>query len=66
MKLTGKPKYSGKNLSQCHFVYHKDHTNPSWIETGPRRLEPDSLHAHKANREPRLERLSTEKTSVTK
>jgi hypothetical protein len=19
----GKPKYSGKNLSQCHFVHHK-------------------------------------------
>jgi hypothetical protein len=21
----GKPKYSGKNLSQCHFVHHKPH-----------------------------------------
>jgi hypothetical protein len=21
----GKPKYSGKNLSQCHFVHHKFH-----------------------------------------
>jgi hypothetical protein len=21
----GKPKYSGKNLSQCHFVYQKSH-----------------------------------------
>jgi hypothetical protein len=21
----GKPKYSGKNLSQCHFVHHKTH-----------------------------------------
>ena len=21
----GKPKYSGKNLSQCHFVHHKSH-----------------------------------------
>jgi hypothetical protein len=20
-----KPKYSGKNLSQCHFVHHKSH-----------------------------------------
>jgi hypothetical protein len=22
---SGKPKYSGKNLSQCHFVYHTSH-----------------------------------------
>jgi hypothetical protein len=21
----GKPKYSGKNLSQCHFFHHKSH-----------------------------------------
>jgi hypothetical protein len=21
------PKYSGKNLSQCHFVHHKSHMN---------------------------------------
>jgi hypothetical protein len=21
----GKPKYSGKSLSQCHFVHHKSH-----------------------------------------
>jgi hypothetical protein len=21
----GKPKYSGKNLFQCHFVHHKSH-----------------------------------------
>jgi hypothetical protein len=24
----GKPKYSGKNLSQCHFVHHKAHMDP--------------------------------------
>jgi hypothetical protein len=23
----GKPKYSGKNLSQCRFVHHKSHTD---------------------------------------
>jgi hypothetical protein len=23
----GKPKYSGKNLSQCHFVHDKSHTD---------------------------------------
>jgi hypothetical protein len=22
-----KPKYSGKNLFQCHFVHHKSHTD---------------------------------------
>jgi hypothetical protein len=30
-----KPKYSGKNLSQCHFVYHKSHTDWPGIEPGP-------------------------------
>jgi hypothetical protein len=30
----GKPKYSGKNLSQYHFIHHKSHmdpgSNPGW------------------------------------
>jgi hypothetical protein len=33
----GKPKYSEKNLSQCHFVYHKSHMDQLGIETGPPR-----------------------------
>jgi hypothetical protein len=32
-----KPKYSGKNLSQCHFVYHKSHMDSPGIEPGPPR-----------------------------
>jgi hypothetical protein len=35
----GKPKYSGKNLSQCHFVHYKSHMNWPWIEPGPTRWE---------------------------
>jgi hypothetical protein len=27
MILTGKPKYLEKNLSQCHFIYHKSHVD---------------------------------------
>jgi hypothetical protein len=33
---TGKPKSSGKNLSQCHFVHHKSHID--WPAMGGRRL----------------------------
>jgi hypothetical protein len=28
----GKPKYSEKSLSQCHFVHQKSHMNRPWIE----------------------------------
>jgi hypothetical protein len=30
-----KPKYSYKNLSQCHFVHHKFHMKWPGIEPGP-------------------------------
>jgi hypothetical protein len=33
----GKPKYSGKNLSQCHFVHNKPHMDWTGIEPGPSR-----------------------------
>jgi hypothetical protein len=35
----GKPKYSGKNLSQCHFVHHKYHMDWPGIEPEPPRWE---------------------------
>jgi len=33
----GKPKYSERNLCQCHFVHQKSHTKMCGIETGPPR-----------------------------
>jgi hypothetical protein len=33
----GKPKYLERNLSQCHFVYHKSHIDRPGIEPGPPR-----------------------------
>jgi hypothetical protein len=35
----GKPKYSGKNLSQCHFIHHKSHMDWPGIEPRPPRWE---------------------------
>ena len=36
MIMTGaKPKYWGKELSQCHFVHHKSHMDWPGMEAGP-------------------------------
>jgi hypothetical protein len=35
----GKPKYSEKNMSQCHFVHHKSHMERPGKEPGPLRWE---------------------------
>jgi hypothetical protein len=35
----GKPKYSGKNRSQCNFVHHKSHMDWHGIESGSPRWE---------------------------
>jgi hypothetical protein len=35
----GKLKYSGKNLSQCHYVRHKSHMDLAGIEPRPPRWE---------------------------
>jgi hypothetical protein len=33
----GKPKYSEKNLSQCHFVHNQSHMDRPGIKLGPPR-----------------------------
>jgi hypothetical protein len=38
-ELREKPKNSGKNLSQCHFVHLKSHMDWPGIEPGPPRWE---------------------------
>jgi hypothetical protein len=40
MMLTGKPKNSEKNLSQCHFVHHKYHRTDSGANPGYRGERP--------------------------
>jgi hypothetical protein len=33
----GKPKYSERNMSQCHFIHHKSHMDRHGMEPGPPR-----------------------------
>jgi hypothetical protein len=42
----GKPKYSGKNLSQYHFVHHKSYMDWPGIEPGPPRWEAGHCLSH--------------------
>jgi hypothetical protein len=35
-------KNSDKNLSQCHFVFHKPHMDWPWRNTGPPQWETDN------------------------